>query len=133
MRQVALSLLFVCACLHPVFSQDGPWSLERCIEYAKNNNLEVKRSEINIRLAEEQLKQSKMALIPNLNANVSQSFNFGRFINPLTNEFITTNSRSNSFSIASGVTLYDGGRNWKTIQQNNINVSEIWDSQIGKN
>ena len=53
------------------------WSLLECINYAHENNITVKRQFLNAEYQANVLKQSKLNLLPNLNASVNGSLNFG--------------------------------------------------------
>lgn len=118
-----------------VFSQENEkWSLEDCINYALENNIQVKQQELNAKYSNNQLKQAKADLYPNLNASASQNFSFGRTIDPYTNEFNENDIRSNSFSINSSVTLFDGLRNVNTIKKNNYDfMAAVQDLEKMKN
>ena len=54
------------------------WDLQACFDYAIENNLQVKRQEINTRYNETLVKQAKDDKLPNLNGQVSNDFSFGR-------------------------------------------------------
>ena len=53
-------------------------------------------------------KQAKGNLLPNLNASATHGYNFGRTLDPFTNEFASERVRSNQFGLQSGVTLFNG-------------------------
>lgn len=95
------------------------WTLKECIDYALANNLDVQRSELNRQNSEVDRTQAKMAMIPSLNASLSNGFNWGRSINPVTNEFTTQEIRSLSPNANSQVTLFNGLRIQNTIRQAN--------------
>ncbi len=61
------------------------WSLERCIDYALENNIMIKQQELNTRFNENILMQSRMNRLPTANANTQQSFNYGRALDFRTN------------------------------------------------
>ncbi|MFY0253234.1 TolC family protein [Chitinophaga sp. 30R24] len=83
---VILVLLF--ANITATVAQDT-WSLQRCVDYALQNNLNVKQQEIQRRLAELTLKQSRLGLIPNVNASMDAGYQQGRNPSPQTNTYIT--------------------------------------------
>lgn len=112
-----LSLLFL---PFLVTCQDDIWSLERCISHAEKNSLTIQESQINVQLATLNLSQDKRNRYPNLNANTGVNYNVGRFVNPVTNEFVTTNLLANNIGLSSGLTVYNGGR-----LQKNITKSEL--------
>ncbi len=108
-----LSALIVLATLflHPGLAQAQEataWSLEDCIHHALENNLRIKQQKLSVELARESLRQSQSNRLPSLNANASHNYNFGRTLDPITNEFITERVRGNNFSLSSGVTLFSG-------------------------
>lgn len=103
-----------------VYSQKK-FSLQECIDYAINNNLQIKQSELNADVSEATLQQSKASLFPSLNANVYHNYNYGKTIDPFTNTFATEQVQSNSFSVSSSVTIFHGFQAINTIKQNKFN------------
>ena len=99
-------------------SHSGSWTLMECVDYALANNLQVKRSELSLELSSIDKRQAKLSMLPSVNAFGSYGFNWGRGIDPVTNQFIT--SQRNDFTSvgASGdVTLFNGLRVQNTIRQ----------------
>ena len=80
-----------------------------------------------IDVAKSNLKSSKLSLLPNFNAFSSQVYNFGRAIDPLTNDFTIENISSNKFSLSSSVDLFDGFNKINTINRdkNSLKFSEL--------
>jgi len=117
MRKILLSF-FICLSGLAAFGQGNDvWSLQRCIAYAHENNLQIKLSELSIQQSEASVKQAKAARHPNLNANVSYGFNFGYSINPLTNTFESNTIHGSNLSLSSNATLYAGGQIRNTMKQ----------------
>ena len=110
--------LFIFISFPVIAQQDKAWTLQECIEYALKNNIQIKQSELNTELTKENLTQSRAALLPNLNANASHIYNFGRTIDPFTNQFATDRVLSQNFSLSSNVTLFNGLQTFNTIKQN---------------
>ena len=92
------------------FCQDHEWSLKRCLEYAIENSLAVEQAKYGIGNAEIDTKLAKNQRYPNLNFGTNLGLNFGRTVDPTTNDFISTNFLSNGYQLTSNITLYDGGR-----------------------
>jgi len=86
------------------------WSLTQCISYAIENNINLKEYEILEKLSVEDLKQSKRDMLPGVNASTSAGFNFGRSIDPNTNDYINTEFFNNSYNLSSSIALFDGFR-----------------------
>ena len=103
------------------------WSLEDCINHALENNLQIKIQQLNSDLRTNQLLQSKADIFPSLNAGTNQNVNFGRSVDPFTNEFTTHNVFSTNFSINSGITLFSGFQKINAIEKNKY---ELISSQL---
>lgn len=84
------------------------WTLEECINYAFENNLNIKQSVLNVESANYDVSQSKYNLAPSLNASVSQNFGWGRSPDPQTNIYATQQTQNTFFNINSEVTLFNG-------------------------
>jgi len=111
-------LLFCCALSLDLFSQKL-WTLEECLRYAQENNLTIKQAYLNTDLSKQNLFQSKMGLLPSLNGNISDNTNFGRNIDPVTNEITVDRIRNNSFGLSSSVTLFNGFQKINSIRKSN--------------
>ncbi len=98
------------------------WSLDRCIDYALENNIVIRQQELNTQVSENALLQSRMARLPSLNANTQQSFNYGRTLDFATNIYEDQNTRSFSFNAGSQLTLFNGFQVTNTIKQNDLNL-----------
>lgn len=57
---------------HNLFGQDL-WSLERCIGYAIQNNLQIKQQELAVKLSENNLLEAKLGFIPTIAASAQVS------------------------------------------------------------
>jgi len=84
------------------------WTLEECINYAFDNNLTIKQSALNVQSTQYDLSQSKLDLIPSVNASASQNFRWGRSPDPSTNIYSTEYQQNTYFSVNTEVTLFNG-------------------------
>jgi outer membrane protein len=98
------------------------WGLEKCINYARENSLLVQQSQYGVEFSEIDLKQANQARYPNLNFNSNMGWNFGKTIDPTTNEFITTTFLSNGIGLNTGALLYGGGQINNSIKQSDANL-----------
>ena len=120
-------ILLALAFCEAVQAQDAPdlsspWTLPQCIAYAQEHNISIKQSKLSQDLAEVNYLQSKLNVLPTLNGNASHSYNFGRTIDPFTNEFATDKVLSQNFSLSSGFLLFNGFQNYNTIQEQKFNM-----------
>jgi outer membrane protein len=128
---MVLSLFFS---VSTVFSQEKVWSLEDCISYALENNIQVQQNELNQQISKQDVISSKSNLLPNLNGFASHTYNFGQTIDPFTNSFATTQVRSNSFSLSSSLTLFNGFQNINSVKRSQAQLeSSRYDLEKMKN
>jgi outer membrane protein len=99
------------------------WSLEDCISYAYENNISIKQQVLTTRYNENQLKQSKMDQLPNLNADAYQNYTYGRALDFSTYKY-TESDRTiqNRLNLSSAITLFNGLQQRNTIKQNEFNL-----------
>ncbi len=120
-KSIAFIIVFVITCSVSI-GQKKQWTLNECIEYAWENNLRLKQQHLRLDIAKQSLLQSRGNLFPTLNANASHVYNYGRTVDPLTNEFATERIQSNNFSISSGLTVFSGLQIYNTIIQNKLEL-----------
>lgn len=96
------------------------WDLRRCVEYAINNNISVRQTDLQTRFSEITYKQSKSAQYPSLNFNGSSGLRLGRSENPTTGVLEDNNFLNAGFNLQSGVTIF----NWFT-QKNTIEANRL--------
>lgn len=104
-----------------VQAQDKKWTLEACVDYALKNNISVQQSLLDENQADVDLSQAKSNFLPNLNGNASFNINTGANINPASNQFENTTFRSASGGLSSGINIFAGLQNWKTLQRAELN------------
>ncbi|MCX6304098.1 MAG: TolC family protein [Bacteroidetes bacterium] len=110
------------------------WTLEDCINYALENNLDINKQLLTVESNKEGLLQSGLNMLPNLNANGTNVWNFGQTIDQYTNTFATNTVRSNNFYIASNVTLFSGLQKLNALKENKINLlASKYDLDVIKN
>ncbi|MFW5767750.1 MAG: TolC family protein [Bacteroidota bacterium] len=105
-----------------VVAQDGAWSLERCIQYAIDNNLSIKQQELNTDYQKNQVFSSKMSVLPSVNSGAYQNFTFGRSVDMYTNEFSEDNTSSFNMDISTRMDLFNGFRKYHEIQKSQLNL-----------
>ncbi|MEI7491860.1 MAG: TolC family protein [Bacteroidota bacterium] len=110
------------------------WTLEDCINYALENNLDIQKQIQSVESNKANLTQSALSMLPNLNANGSNYWNFGQTIDQYTNTFATTTVRSNNFYLSSSMVLFNGLQKLNTVKQYKIMVlASQYDLDVIKN
>ncbi len=107
--------------MHAGISQDKKiWTLKECIDYALQNNLNVKRSLLTVENSQIGLTQSKLQMLPSLNGGSTFGYNWGRSIDPTTNLFSTQRINSFNLNASSSVILFNGFRLLNTYRQSDL-------------
>jgi outer membrane protein len=110
-------LFFVLTISTAANAQVKKWTLSECVQYALDNNISVKQSELDLAATDIEKMSATGAFLPSLNFSTSASENTGLSFNPLTNNAQTTTFLSVNGSVNVGYTLFDGLRNYRRVQR----------------
>ena len=84
------------------------WSLDDCVVYAIEHNLQLKDFKYTEQSNEESYKQSIRNLLPNISASSSYNIRYGRSIDPNNNSFVNTDFFSNNYSLSASIDVFQG-------------------------
>jgi outer membrane protein len=87
--QLAFCLLPFTAFAQPASSTGDKWDLRESVEYALQHNISVRQADVQARIVALTYKQSRLGQFPSLDMQNSGGYQFGRSIDPATNEFTT--------------------------------------------
>lgn len=93
------------------------YSLDRCITHAMEHNLQLQQTALNVDRSRYSREQAYADLLPSLNGGASYGFNFGRTIDPFTNQFATNRVESANLFGNATLTLFSGLTRINTIKQ----------------
>ena len=110
-------IVFWIFCYQEIYAQKK-WSLEDCINHAVTNNLELQRQRLHTETDKVNLLKSKMDVLPDLNFGSDGRVGFGRSIDPVTNLITFKQNLSNSYSLSSNISLFNGFATLNTISAN---------------
>ena len=127
-RLVGLSMLM----LTLTISAQKKWTMQECIDYAMANNITLQKSKLQKQSATEDLKGSKAALLPTLNASTNQSVGYQPWkdsgVSTVTNGMVNTKVDktyyNGSYAVNAQWTVWNGNRNTNTIKLNKITEDE---------
>ena len=97
------------------------WNLQKCFDYAIENNILIKQQGLNSRYSENLLKQAKNDKLPNLNAQVGNDFSFGRSLT-YDNTYDNINSASVSGYLNTDFTIFNGMTLSNTVKQREMDL-----------
>lgn len=117
-------IIFICLLIGNSYATaiaQETWSLEKCINYAKQNNISLKRAKIVIVQSKLDEKKYKKSRLPYIGSRAGLGFQYGRNIDPTTNDFINTRLGYNNVSLNANLTIYSGGSVLNSIRQSQYN------------
>lgn len=119
MKKYFLSFLLISGLIFSGYAQQSSsvYDLETAVSVALENNLSLRRSELNQLTIEANLLQDKGARYPALSTSSSAGYRWGRSINPVTNLFQTSRIGNINLSASSNATIYAGGRLSNAVKQ----------------
>lgn len=117
-KLIPLLLILLIATTSLSSAQQENWTLEDCISYALSNNIGLKRQGLQTESAEIDFRKAKMDLLPNLNFGSDARVGFGRSIDPVTNLITFKQNLSNSYTLSSGIEVFNGFAALNTITAN---------------
>lgn len=113
--------ILIIACLivsgGPLIAQKE-WSLEDCIQYAIDHNIQIKQQTIQTKVQKNTLDQSKLGLLPTVSGQASHDYSFGRALDQTTYDFYNRTLQSNYFYLGGRTDLFTGLQNLNTIYKN---------------
>ena len=119
-----LILIFTCLLSSQgfIFSQQKIWSLEECVKYAIENNIQIKQQSLQNEIQKNSLDLSKFQLLPNLNGQASHSYSFGRALDQNTYQFYNQTLQSDYFYVGGSMPVFNGLQYYNSIQKNKYQV-----------
>ncbi len=98
-------------------AQNKKWTLQECIVYALENNITVKQSELAIESSDITKSDALGNYLPTLNTSAGNSWNTGLTQDVNTGVLQNITSRSSSYNITAGITVFSGLRNHREMQK----------------
>jgi outer membrane protein len=109
LKQIIILILSIFLIGNTLTAQQN-WTLNQCIAYAIENNINLKEYDILEKMSVENLNQSKRNMLPGIEASTSAGLNYGRSVDPITNRYVTNSFFSNSYNLGTAITVFDGFR-----------------------
>ncbi len=118
------------------------WSLEDCIKYALENNIQLKKAKLTESSALEDVKQSQASLLPSLNFSTSQNVSYtpwpasGRAT--VADGYVQSSADkvyyNGSYSLMGNWTVWNGNKNRNTLKLNKLAAEQAFlDSAVTAN
>jgi outer membrane protein len=114
-----LSGLPLFLCVAAGFAQTGGkvWTLQECIAYARDNNLNLAQSRLNVESAEIDFFQTKTAFAPTVNASLFGGYTFGQRLDQFNLTFVNQRTTSGNIGVNGNWLLFGGLQNINRLKQ----------------
>ena len=116
MKKIIILSLFLFIGLQ-INAQNKKWTLQECISYAIENNISVRQSELDVESSDISKRDALGNYLPTLNASAGNSWNTGLTQDISTGVLRNVTSRSSSYSMSAGITVFRGLRNHREMQR----------------
>jgi len=116
LKKYSFIFLFFITCGIRAYAQDS-MTLSQCIQYALIHNTQLLKGQNDYLQAQNTYKQYRANVLPTLNGSATNNFDFGRTIDPATNQFANENSRTNYFTLNGDWVIYGGLQKLNQVRQ----------------
>ena len=113
--RIKITILLICAISSNALAQQK-WSLDECVGYALEHNLQLKDFQYTTESNRETYRQSIRDILPSVNASSNYVISFGRAEDPNTGTFVTRDFFSNSYNLNGSIDLFQGFQKINTIK-----------------
>lgn len=105
--ELTFLILFLCSLVYG--QEKNVWSLEKCINYAIENNLQIKQQENAVQQAKNNITQAQLSFLPTLSGSMSHGMNWGRSVNLQDLEIVKNKlSQSTSANLSASLNIFEG-------------------------
>ncbi len=119
--QHSISVLFLLLCIS--ISAQKQWTLDDCINHAKENSSEVLKQKIRNEILKSDIRIAKGSFLPDANFSGSQNFSLGNSFNVSTGVG-QLESSSNNFRLSSSVPIFNGFSNTYKLDRSKITLEK---------
>jgi len=116
-RYALLFTLALMISIPPGMMAQETWTLEECINYALDNNINIKRQKVGAEQAANDHKQARRNMLPSASANISHSYNFGKTLNRDEYVYVNQEFQYTDANASTSVTVFNGLQKVNTIRQ----------------
>lgn len=123
MKGIFTTAFAVLLCFSMTAQSPRSLTVQQCLDIALENNLDIKTAQLNLTGNQVNLTQSKLSRLPTANLGWNYGFNWGRSIDPTSNDFISQRIQFSGLNGNSNMTIYNGLQQYNTIKQNEVNIN----------
>ncbi len=115
----AITLFFLFSFLDVPFSeaQRKVWSVDDCIQYALEKNIQVQKAKVSNDISQINLSYAKSAWYPSLSSSVRQNFDWSNQLNTTTGSTVFKGTNGTNLSVNSGMTVFNGNKIYNSVRK----------------
>ncbi|CAM4105378.1 TolC family protein [Flavobacterium jumunjinense] len=118
-KRILVFLLFVGV---NIFAQEKKWTLQECVNYAIENNISVKSSELDLKNNQITKKDAIGNFLPSINGSASHSWNIGLNQNITTGLLENQTTQFTSAGVNVGIDIFKGLQNQNQLRKANLSL-----------
>ena len=102
--------------------QSKKWTLKECVQYAIDNNISIKQSELDSKFATIDKKEAIGSFLPSINSSANHSWNVGLNQDITTGILRNQTTQFTSLGASIGVDIYKGLQNQYILRKSNLSI-----------
>ena len=122
MKKILLSIATTSLLCFP--SQAKVWNIDECIDFAIENNIQVKNARIQETSGQYDVIEAKDQFLPNISANASETFNFGRGLTS-ENTYADRNTSNFQWGVGMQLPLFQGLQASRQLKYAKVNLRTL--------
>lgn len=123
---------FLLICVFALLPAQKKWSLQECVDYALQNNLQVLQNTYQSQIQDKNLEIAKRERLPGVSATWNHNANFGK--QQFGSVIQRNDSYSNSANVGADILLYNNGRLEKNVRRVGLEAdASRYDTETVKN
>ncbi|MFV0483390.1 MAG: TolC family protein [Bacteroidales bacterium] len=103
---------------------DSQWSLAKMVDYALENNINTKKSTLDLKSADASYRQAKNNKLPSLSGSTSYQLSNGSSIDQITNSWSSNMTNTNNFGVSADWSIYQGNKLNLNIQKSELQLEQ---------
>jgi outer membrane protein len=114
-----------------LIAQSKIWTLEDCIQFALQKNIQVQKAQVSNDIAKINLNYAQSAWYPSLSGSARQNFDWSNQLNTTTGSIVFKGNNGTNISINSGMTVFNGNKVRNAVKKSEIDYeADKYNSEI---
>ena len=110
LRYSVILLSFSSVISYSLNAQKKVWSVDDCIQYALDKNIQVQKAVVNNNISKENMESARLAWTPSLSGSAKQNLSWKNQTDNTTGSTVFAGSNGTTMSVSSALPVYDGER-----------------------